>query len=319
MVGGTVIETIDAGNRVWINCRDDHYSGDLCAICVERNIDALVVCVGDVVWWHGKNAYWTPQGSMKGFGDIAIPRIGYSGARRPMINGDAKCDDCSDDRCTDAGEYYGALLADMAAEEDAYIAKGVCSDCGACSLKEASGKCRPRALGDTGDVTCAGDKLWRDEEDGQPTDESSDITPKTEPWEIESPQVSHVHGEWTIKCGGFQMPEYTITQPDIEDAIFELVKAVTRDAIEDEAKAWMNDKNNATEPNSTNTNSDGSGLLGKLGWFRDAGKRICIAEVKEVNVECPWASNMLLVFYERWGEHDGHNGYINPEDFHPFC
>lgn len=36
------------------------------------------------------------------------------------------------------------------------------------------------------------------------------------------------------------MPEYTIIEPDLEDAIFELVKAVTRDAIEDEARAWLN-------------------------------------------------------------------------------
>lgn len=36
------------------------------------------------------------------------------------------------------------------------------------------------------------------------------------------------------------MPAYKITMPDIEDAIFELVKAVTRDAIEDEARAWLN-------------------------------------------------------------------------------
>ena len=63
--------------------------------------------------------------------------------------------------------------------------------------------------------------------------------------------------------------------------------------------------------------SDCSGLLGKLGWFRDAGKRICIAEVKEVDVECPWASNMLLVLYERWPECEKHDGYIDPEDFHP--
>lgn len=62
---------------------------------------------------------------------------------------------------------------------------------------------------------------------------------------------------------------------------------------------------------------DCSGLLGKLGWFRDAGKQICIAEVKEVDVECPWASNMLLVLYERWPECEKHDGYIDPGDFHP--
>jgi len=59
-----------------------------------------------------------------------------------------------------------------------------------------------------------------------------------------------------------------------------------------------------------------SGLLGKLGWFRDAGNRICIAEVKEVDVECPWSSNMLLVLYERWPESEKHDGYIDTEDFH---
>lgn len=63
--------------------------------------------------------------------------------------------------------------------------------------------------------------------------------------------------------------------------------------------------------------SDCFGLLGKLGWFRDAGKRICIGEVKEVDVDCPWASNMLLVLYERWPECEKHDGYITPEDFHP--
>lgn len=60
-----------------------------------------------------------------------------------------------------------------------------------------------------------------------------------------------------------------------------------------------------------------SDLLGKLGWFQDAGKRICIAQVKEVEVECPLASNMLRVLYERWPECEKHDGYIAPEDFHP--
>lgn len=66
------------------------------------------------------------------------------------------------------------------------------------------------------------------------------IIPKTAPWEIEGPRLTYDHGEWTIKCGGSQMPEYAITNPCLEDAIFDLVKAVTRDAIEDEARAWLN-------------------------------------------------------------------------------
>lgn len=60
---------------------------------------------------------------------------------------------------------------------DAYIKAGVCSACGACSLKEAeSGKCRPQAIGDTGDYGCPGEELWHDQneeenEEHQVTDE----------------------------------------------------------------------------------------------------------------------------------------------------
>lgn len=65
-------------------------------------------------------------------------------------------------------------------------------------------------------------------------------------------------------------------------------------------------------------NDSSADLLGKLGWFRDAGKRICIAEVHEVDVVFPWESNMLGVLYERWPEGQKHQGYIGLEDFHPF-
>jgi hypothetical protein len=71
------------------------------------------------------------------------------------------------------------------------------------------------------------------------------IIPKTEPWEIESPQLSYAQGEWTIKCGGSQMPAYSVSDSDLEDAVFKLVKAVTRDAIEDEARAWLYNQINA--------------------------------------------------------------------------
>lgn len=47
------------------------------------------------------------------------------------------------------------------------------------------------------------------------------------------------------------MPEYTIIEPDLEDAILELVKAVTRDAIEDEARAWLNETSGGTAARNT--------------------------------------------------------------------
>lgn len=55
--------------------------------------------------------------------------------------------------------------------EAAYIKAGVCSQCGACSRKEAETKCRPSPLGDTGDYTCDGERLWEDEEEENSTDE----------------------------------------------------------------------------------------------------------------------------------------------------
>lgn len=49
--------------------------------------------------------------------------------------------------------------------EAAYIKAGICSQCGACSKKEAETKCSPSALGDTGEYTCDGERLWESEEE----------------------------------------------------------------------------------------------------------------------------------------------------------
>lgn len=75
------------------------------------------------------------------------------------------CEDCGDDMCAEIEHCVEQIYLEAFKEEEEYIARGVCSDCGACSLKDAAGKCRPRALGDTGDVTCAGEKLWEDQDE----------------------------------------------------------------------------------------------------------------------------------------------------------
>lgn len=66
---------------------------------------------------------------------------------------------------------------ECAKEREAYIAAGVCSQCGACSLKEARDKCRPHPLGDTGDYTCEGEGLWEDEEDPDERDSGDEDIP----------------------------------------------------------------------------------------------------------------------------------------------
>ncbi len=64
---------------------------------------------------------------------------------------------------------------------------------------------------------------------------------KTDEWILEDIQVTYKDEMWSIRCGGALQPEYSITEHTIEKAVSELVKQVTRDAIEDEAREWQND------------------------------------------------------------------------------
>lgn len=77
----------------------------------------------------------------------------------------------------------------------------------------------------------------------QPKQTMKDTDPdaKTDAWTLESPSVYYKDELWSIRCGGACMPEYHITAHTIEQAVAELVKQVTRDAIEDEAREWQND------------------------------------------------------------------------------
>ena len=74
----------------------------------------------------------------------------------------------------------------------------------------------------------------------------NDPEPKTEPWTLESLSISYVGELWTLRCGGACQPEYTITEHGLEQAIVQLVKAVTESAIHDEALEWSNDLDQRT-------------------------------------------------------------------------
>ena len=97
MVGGTVIETVELADRVWVNCQEDT-SSSVCAIYVERTPKSRSISEGDSVWWQGQWALWTPSFnrtptcdhthhySCKRVGidyDIRLKRIGFSGVKRP--------------------------------------------------------------------------------------------------------------------------------------------------------------------------------------------------------------------------------------------
>ena len=85
-VGGIVIETIDTGSRVWINTKEKAECHSECAIYVERSPASLCVQNGDIVWWQGSDAMWTPknaQGKTYSKSDLRLKRIGFSGVKRP--------------------------------------------------------------------------------------------------------------------------------------------------------------------------------------------------------------------------------------------
>jgi hypothetical protein len=79
MVGGKVIETIDCGDKVWINCRDQHKTER--GIYVERTDAARSVSEKDDIWWLNNSAYWTPEG--KHFSDYKLIKLGMAGPKRP--------------------------------------------------------------------------------------------------------------------------------------------------------------------------------------------------------------------------------------------
>lgn len=92
MVGGLVIETVAAADRVWVNVRDTRHPKDTCAIYVERNADAERIAPGDSLWWQSGFAMWTPAANVTDDHgqlragvdyDIQIPRLSYSGVGRP--------------------------------------------------------------------------------------------------------------------------------------------------------------------------------------------------------------------------------------------
>lgn len=90
MVGGTVVEVIVSGDRVWINC-EERQTAERAAIYVKATARARSISEGDSVWWQSDRAMWTPafNRGKKGLKcgvdyDIRLERIGFSGAARPM-------------------------------------------------------------------------------------------------------------------------------------------------------------------------------------------------------------------------------------------
>jgi hypothetical protein len=80
-VGGTVIDTVNCGEKVWINTREREQSTQTCAIYVENTPAARCVQSGDIVWWQGGVAYWTTAN--KKVVEHKLTKVGFSGIEKP--------------------------------------------------------------------------------------------------------------------------------------------------------------------------------------------------------------------------------------------
>jgi len=77
---------------VWINTREQEHQLSTCAIYVKNTAPACCISPGDVVWWQGRSAYWTPKshghpiervGGKMNVANVLLERIGFSGVPRP--------------------------------------------------------------------------------------------------------------------------------------------------------------------------------------------------------------------------------------------
>lgn len=86
MCGGKVIETLECGDTLWVNCEDGR---ETCAIYVKKTPAALSISPGDAFWWQSGHAMWTPKnkhgGTVGKKSDIKLERVGFSGVSRPTV------------------------------------------------------------------------------------------------------------------------------------------------------------------------------------------------------------------------------------------
>lgn len=111
MVGGRVIEVAevvwDGDRRVFIDCREQVWSDreqrkvpikQTCAILVEPDDRTPLIEPGDVVWWQGGVAFWTPRDrsdeadvaralvlGLRQSYDIQLRKVGGSGVKMDFL------------------------------------------------------------------------------------------------------------------------------------------------------------------------------------------------------------------------------------------
>jgi hypothetical protein len=79
MIGGMVVETCDTEDGLVYVEAVCQLHGDHGAILLRPTREAKLIDLGDLIWWQGRKAFWTPQ-TCDGAGDIEIPRACLGGA-----------------------------------------------------------------------------------------------------------------------------------------------------------------------------------------------------------------------------------------------
>lgn len=106
MHGGIVIEVCKHPTDrhiLYVNCIDAMFNRQAeSAIYIENNANSDNIQIGDLMWWQGNYAYWTPQANRckrEGKGvqyDIEIPQIGSGGVAHPYCGTDMYSNDKKD-------------------------------------------------------------------------------------------------------------------------------------------------------------------------------------------------------------------------------
>ena len=123
----------------------------------ESHVSILFTPAGEIPQTKGP---WTDY-------ELVAEMIGHlqkeHGTEVPMLVVSSRCGSLD---VTEANQWVEEMKAHIAwaEQEAAYIKAGICAQCGACSLKESQTKCQPSSVGDSGEFSCEGDRLWEDQQ-----------------------------------------------------------------------------------------------------------------------------------------------------------
>lgn len=86
MIGGIVTSTVVLPDKVFVDCEEEQ-STSKCAVYCARNEQSEAIKPGDNFWWQSGFCMWTPHNSPRlkcgEDYDIRIPKIGFSGVKKP--------------------------------------------------------------------------------------------------------------------------------------------------------------------------------------------------------------------------------------------